>query len=88
MWVEAKNIQSNQFSNKLDQKIYESFKISKNIGQEKFQLKLLEEWATHNMFNKDLLTQYRKPQFKEQHMDLALPPDIITKEEEYEVEEV
>jgi len=35
----------------------------------------------HNMFNKDLLTQCREPQFKEQYMKLALPPDIVNKEE-------
>jgi len=40
------------------------------------------------MFNKDLLTQCKKPQFKEQHMDTASPLDIINREEEYEVEEV
>ena len=35
-----------------------------------------------------MLTQYREPQFKEQHMEMAPPPDIINEEEEYEVEEV
>jgi len=38
------------------------------------------------VFNEDLLTQCRRPQFKEQHMDVALPPDIINEEEEYKVE--
>ena len=60
----------------------------KNIGQERFQLKLLEEQAIYNMFNKDLPTQYKELQFKEQHMELALPLDIINEEEEYEVKEV
>ena len=40
------------------------------------------------MFNKDLLTRCNKLQFKEQHMELAPPPTIINKEEEYKVEEV
>ena len=31
----------------------------------------------HNMFNKDLLTRCNKPQFKEQHVELAPPPTII-----------
>ena len=35
---------------------YRPFRISKNIGQETFQLDLPEEWAIHNVFNKDLLT--------------------------------
>jgi len=34
------------------------------------------------MFNKDLLTKYKAPQFKEQHMDPAPPLTIINEEEE------
>ena len=40
------------------------------------------------MFNEDLLTRFREPYYQEQHMELAPPPIIINKEEEYEVEEV
>jgi len=43
MWLEAKNIQSSQSSKKLDQKRYRPFEITKNIGQEAFQLKLPKE---------------------------------------------
>ena len=88
MWLENKNIQSNQPSKKLDQKRYRPFKILKNIGLGVFQLELLEGWAIHNVFNKDLLTKCNEPQFKNQHMELAPLPTIINKEEEYEVEEV
>jgi len=42
----------------------------------------------HNMFNKDLLTKCKEPQFKEQHMELVPPFIIINEEEEYKVEEV
>jgi len=51
-----------------------------------FQLELSKEWAIHNVFNEDLLTQCKESYFKEQHMDIALPLDIINEEEEYEVE--
>ena len=40
------------------------------------------------MFNKYLLTQSKELQFKKQHIDLVLLPDIINKKEEYEVKEV
>ena len=53
-----------------------------------FQLKLPEGWMIHNMFNENLLTQCKEPQYKSQHVKLALLPDIINKEEEYEVEEI
>ena len=65
MQLEA-NIHSNRPSKKLDQKKYRSFRISKNIGQGEFQLELLERWIIHNVFNEDLLTQYKELQFKEQ----------------------
>ena len=56
MWLENKNIHLNQSSNKLDNKRYRLFRTSKDIGSGAFQLELLERWAIHNMFNKDLLT--------------------------------
>ena len=56
MWLENKNIHLNRPSKKLDNKRYRPFRISKDIGSEAFQLKLLEEWMIHNIFNKDLLT--------------------------------
>jgi len=42
VWLESKNIHSNQPSKKLDQKRYRPFRISKDIGQGVFQLELPE----------------------------------------------
>ena len=64
MWLENKNIQSNQLSKKLDNKRYGPFRISKDIGLGVFQLKLPEGWVIHNIFNKNLLTQCVEPKFK------------------------
>jgi len=72
----------------LNNKRYGSFRISKDIGSEAFQLELPEGWAIHNVFNKDLLTQFVEPKFKRQHKDLTPLPTIINEEKEYEVEEV
>ena len=88
VWLEARNIHLNRPSKKLDQKRYRPFRISKNIGLGAFQLELLEEWMIHNVFNEKLLTWYKEPQFKEQHMELALPPDIVNEKEEYEVKKI
>jgi len=41
----------------------------------------------HNVFNEDLLTRCKEPQFKEQHMEPAPLPTIINKEG-YEVKEI
>ena len=43
IWLENKNIHLNRLSKKLDQKRYRSFRISKNISLEAFQLELSEE---------------------------------------------
>ena len=42
----------------------------------------------HNVFNEDLLTQCKEPQYKDQHIELALLLDIINEKEEYKVEEI
>ena len=88
VWLENKNIQSNQPSKKLDNKRYGPFRIIKDIGLEAFQLELSEGWMIHNVFNKDLLTQCVELKFKGQHKEPAPPPVIINEEEEYKVEEV
>jgi len=56
MWLENKNIHLNQPSKKLDNKRYELFKISKDIGLGAFELEHLEGWMIHNIFNEELLT--------------------------------
>ena len=88
MWLENKNIHSNQPLKKLDNKRYGPFKISKDIGSEAFELKLPEGWMIHNVFNEDLLTRCMEPKFQSQHKNPAPLPTIINEEEEYKVEEV
>ena len=56
VWLENKNIQSNQPSKKLDNKRYGPFRISRDIGLGVFQLELSERWIIHNVFNEDLFT--------------------------------
>jgi len=88
VWLENKNIQSNQPSKKLDNKRYRPFSISKDIGSGAFQLELPEEWVIYNMFNEDLLIQCVEPKFKSQYEELVPLPTIINEEEEYKVEKV
>jgi len=40
------------------------------------------------MFNEDLLTQCREPQFKEQYIEMAPPPDMINEKEEYKIKSI
>ena len=88
VWLENKNIHLNQPSNKLDNKRYRPFRISKDIGLGVFQLELPKGWMIHNMFNENLLTRHVEPKFKGQHGKPTSLPMIINEEEEYEVKEV
>jgi len=88
VWLESKNIHSNQPSKKLDNKRYGPFRISKDIGSGAFKLELPEGWMIHNVFHEDLLTRCVELKFKGQHEKPAPPPTIINEEEEYEVKEV
>jgi len=42
----------------------------------------------YNVFNEDLLTQCKEPQYKGQHIELAPLLTVINEEEEYKVKEV
>ena len=42
----------------------------------------------YNIFNEDLLTRCKEPQYKSQHMEPAPLPEIINEKEKYEVEEI
>ena len=88
VWLEARNIQTNWPSKKLDQKRYGPFTVKEEIGQGAYRLKLSEGWAIHNVFNKDLLIYCKKVELASQHKDLAPLPDIINEKEEYKVEEI
>ena len=88
IWLKAKNIHSNRLLKKLGQKRYGPFKVLKAIGQRAFQLKLPERWMIHDVFNEDLLTWCKEPQYKGQHVDPVPLLDIINEEEEYKVKEI
>ena len=88
VWLEARNIQTNWLSKKLDHKRYGPFTIKEKIRQGAYKLELPEGWAIHNVFNEDLLTRCKKVEFASQHKDPASSPDIVNEEEEYEVEEI
>ena len=60
----------------------------KEIGLGVFQLKLLEGWMIHDVFNEDLLTRCRKPHYQGQHMEPVSQPMIINEEEEYKIKKV
>ena len=65
--LEARNIQTNQPSKKLDQKRYGPFTIKEKIRQGAYRLELPEGWAIYNVFNEDLLICCKKAEFTSQY---------------------
>ena len=88
MWLEAKNIHTEQGSAKLDNKRYGPFEVTRTIGHRAYELKLPTTWMIHNVFNENLLTQWREPKFQKQKNTTPPPPEIINKKEEYEIEAI
>ena len=88
MWLEAKNIHTEQGSAKLDNKRYGPFKVTRAIGHKAYDLKLPTTWMIHNVFNENLLTKWREPKFQIQKDTPPPPPEIINKEEEYKIEAI
>ena len=81
MWLEAKNIHTEQGSAKLNNKRYGPFKVTRAIGHGAYELKLPTTWMIHNVFNENLLTWWREPKVqKQKNMTLPLL-EIINKEE-------
>jgi len=88
VWLEAKNIHTEQGSAKLDNKRYEPFEVTRKIGHGAYKLKLPTTWMIHNVFNENLLTRWREPKFQKQKNTTSPPPEIINKEEEYEIKAI
>ena len=88
VWLEGTNVRDNRVTKKLSHRRYGPFTVLAKIGQGAYQLKLPEGWVIHDVFNKALLLPHEKLQYRIQEKPTPPPPNIINKEEEYEVEEV
>ena len=72
---------------KLAPKRYGPFKIWKVLSPITYQLELPLQWKIHDVFHVDLLTPYHETKLHGPNY-MRPPPDLINREEEYEVEEV
>jgi Chromo (CHRromatin Organisation MOdifier) domain len=87
VWLKGANLKLTHPKSKLDAKRYGPFPITKEISPVMFQLTLPLQWHIHNMFHASLLTPYKE---MEEHGDnfAQLPPELIDRQEEYEVEQI
>ena len=87
VWLEGRNLQTNQPAAKLAARRHGPFPIRKVLSPVTYQLILPATWKLHPVFHTDLLTPYRETPFHGRNYERP-PPDLIADQEEYEVEKV
>ena len=87
VWLEGRNLQTNQPAAKLAARRHGPFPIRKVLSPVTYQLILPATWKLHLVFHTDLLTPYRETLFHGRSYKRP-PPDFIADQEEYEVEKV
>src|SRR5579863_1513246 len=87
VWLEAKNLPLPHGTIKLAPKCHGPFQITRVILPVAYQLELPHQWNIHPVFHASLLTPYVKTDSHGPNYSRP-PPDLISGEAEYEVEEI
>ncbi|QRW23230.1 Retrotransposable element Tf2 protein [Rhizoctonia solani] len=86
VWLDAKNVEIQSNSNKLDPKRLGPFEVTKKISSHAYRLKLPESLKIHDVFYVGLLSKSHKS--PNQPFPERPPPETIRGEEEYKVEQI
>ncbi len=87
VWLEGHHLRTNQPAIKLVPKRHSPFPIIQVMSPVNYQLKLPMQWSIHDVFHIDLLTPYHKTTTHGPNYSRP-PPDLVDKEEEYEVKKI
>ena len=87
VWIEGTNIKTTHPTTKLHAKRFSPFKITEVISPMTYRLQLPAQWKIHNTFHAALLHPYRMTELYRKEFPKP-PPDLITGQEEWEVENV
>jgi hypothetical protein len=87
VWLDGHNIKTFHPTAKLAPKCHGPFPIVRVLSPITYKLRLPVQWKLHPVFHVDLLTPYRETEFHGINYDKP-PPDLINREEEYEVERI
>jgi hypothetical protein len=87
VWLDGCNIKMFHPTAKLVPKCHGPFPIVRVLSPITYELRLPVQWRLHPVFHVDLLTPYRETEFHGTNYDRP-PPDLISGEEEYEVEQI
>ena len=85
VWLEARNLKRNVINPKFATKREGPFKIIKVLSSLSYQLEILKSWRIHPVFHTSLLTPYKENDVHGPNYPQP-PPDLINREEEYEIE--
>jgi hypothetical protein len=85
VWLDGRNIKTFHPTAKLAPKHHGPFPIIRVLSPITYELRLPVQWKLHPVFHVDLLTPYRETEFHGANYNKP-PPDLINREEEYEVE--
>ena len=87
MWLEATNLRLNYPSRKLAPKRQGPFEIAQVLSPLTYRLCLPSTWKIHDIFQTSLLSSYKETETHGPNFSKP-PPDLISTEEEYEVEQI
>ena len=87
VWLEARNLKHLIINPKFTSKREGPFTITKVLSPIVYQLHLPKTWKIHPVFHASLLSPYRENKVHGRNFP-ALPPDLINREEEYEIEKI
>jgi hypothetical protein len=91
VWLDGRNLNTKQPSEKLEDLRFGPFKIVKRIGAGAYKIEIPKTWKqkkVHNTFNERLLKPYVAPFFPSQVLPLPEPPVIINNFVEYVVKKI
>ncbi len=87
VWLEGCHLHTNQPTIKLAPKRHGPFSIVQVMSPVNYRLKLPMQWSIHDVFHIDLLTPYHEMAIHGPNYSRP-PPDLVDKEEEYEVKKI
>ena len=87
VWLEARNLKRLIINLKFAPKQEGPFAITKVLSPIVYQLRLPKTWKIHPVFHASLLSPYRENEVHSKNFPVP-PPDLINREEEYEIEKI
>ena len=87
VWLDGRNVNTNEPSAKLKDKRYGPFKIIGKPGTHTYKLQLPRTWRLHLVFHISLLSRYKKDEIPERKL-VPPPPVEVEGIEQFDVEEI